>query len=88
LKEITRERKEWLERAYMMEAAALLAGLAELPFEPGHVLRKRFYNDYLTLYREIRSYLPTGHIKDIITEELDHAFQEIAATQDFPRQPE
>ena len=46
--------QEWLERAYMMEAAVLLSTLTELPFEAGRARRKRLHDEYLSSYREIK----------------------------------
>jgi ppGpp synthetase/RelA/SpoT-type nucleotidyltranferase len=85
----SRERlDEWLERAYMLEAAILLANLSDLPDEPGRARRKRLHNDYLSLYREIRRYLPNGATKNRVIEELDRAFREIETRLDLPREPE
>jgi ppGpp synthetase/RelA/SpoT-type nucleotidyltranferase len=65
----------WLERAYLMEAAILLANLSELSFEPGTIRRKRLYSDYLSLYHEIRKYFPNGPTKTHVIEELDRSFR-------------
>jgi hypothetical protein len=79
---------EWLERAYMLEAAILLANLSDLPDEPGGARRKRLHNDYLALYREIRKYLPNGATKARVIEALDRAFREVETQLDLPREPE
>jgi ppGpp synthetase/RelA/SpoT-type nucleotidyltranferase len=79
---------QWLERAYMLESAILLASLSDLPDEPGGARRKRLHNDYLSLYREIRKYLPNGATKNRIIEELDRAFRELETRLDLPREPE
>jgi len=79
---------EWFERAYLMEAAVLFANLTELPFEPGSARRARLYNDHLSLFREIRRYLPNGPIKTRVVEELDRVFREISGQLDLPRNPE
>ena len=80
--------KEWLERAYMMEAAVLLSTLTELPFEPGKARRKRLHDNYLSLYREIRRYLPNGAMKARIVQEVDRAFRDIETEFDLPREAE
>ncbi len=79
---------EWLERAYMLESAILLADLTSLPGEPGRDRRKRLHNDYLTLFREIRKYLPNGPTKTHIIEILDRAFREIEIALDLAQEPE
>lgn len=79
---------QWLERAYLMEAAILLANLAELPFEPGTTRRKRLHNDHLSLYREIRKYFPNGPTKTHVIEELNRAFREMETLLDLPRESE
>ena len=78
----------WLEHAYVMEAAILLANLTELPFEPGSARRKQLHNNNLSLFREIRRYLPNGSTKTHVIEELDSAFREIETLLDLPREPE
>jgi len=79
---------KWFERAYLMEAAILLANLTELPFEPGTMRRKRLHNEHLSLYREIRKYFPNGSTKTHVIEELDRAFREMEILLDLPRESE
>ena len=79
---------EWFERAYVMEAAVLFANLTELPFEPGSARRARLYNDHLSLFREIRRYLPNGPVKTRVVEELERVLREISGQLDLARNPE
>ena len=79
---------QWLERACVMEAAVLMATLTELPYEPGRASRKRHHDDYLSLYREIRKYLPNGPTKTRVVEELERAFREVETQLDLTREPE
>ncbi len=79
---------ERLERAYVMEAAVLMATLTELPYEPGQARRKRQHDEYLSLYREIRKYLPNGPTKTRVVEELESAFREVETQLDLTREPE
>jgi ppGpp synthetase/RelA/SpoT-type nucleotidyltranferase len=79
---------EWVERAYIMETAIVLAKMTELPLAPGAGMRKRFYNDYLDIYRHIRNNMPYGPVKDRIVTEFDRAFRDIETKMDLPRQPE
>lgn len=79
---------DWLERAYVMEAAILVANLTELPFEPGKARRSKLHEGYLALFREIRHYLPNGPAKTQIVTELDRVFREKEMQLDLPRKPE
>jgi ppGpp synthetase/RelA/SpoT-type nucleotidyltranferase len=79
---------EWLERAYLMEAAVLQANLLELPFEPGTMRRKGLHDSYLSLYREIRKYFPNTPTKAHVVEELEHTFMEMETLLDLPRESE
>jgi ppGpp synthetase/RelA/SpoT-type nucleotidyltranferase len=79
---------EWLERAFVIEAAVLMAILTELPHEPSRAHRKHHHDDYLSLYREIRKYLPNGPTKTRVVEELERAFREVETQLDLTREPE
>ncbi len=79
---------EWLERAFVIEAAVLMAILTELPDEPSQAQRKRHHDEYLSLYREIRKYLPNGPTKTQVVEELERAFREVETQLDLTREPE
>jgi ppGpp synthetase/RelA/SpoT-type nucleotidyltranferase len=64
-----------LERAYIVEAAVLLASLAELPSEPGRNRRIRALREYRELFREIRNYLPNRPTKARVVEEIARALR-------------
>ncbi|MFQ6043478.1 MAG: hypothetical protein ACE5PV_21700, partial [Candidatus Poribacteria bacterium] len=71
--------EDWLERAYVLEAAILLAELTELPDEPSRARKKRLYKEYFKVYGEIRRRLPNGPVKNKVIEQLDRDFREMAA---------
>ena len=68
---------ESLERAYIVEAAVLLASLAELPHEPGRNRRIRLLREYRELFREICRYLPNRPTKQRVIEDLARALREV-----------
>ena len=64
------------------------ATLTELPYEPGRTRRKRQHDDYLSLYREIRKYLPNGPTKTRVVEEFERAFREVEILLGLTRESE
>ena len=67
--------EDWLERAYVVEAAILAANLNELRSAPGRRQRVRLYHEYRALFHEIRNYLPNGAVKKDVIEKLERAFR-------------
>lgn len=72
-----KELDDSLERAYIVEAAVLLASLAELTSERGRKRQIRLLNEYRILFREIQNFLPNRPIKARVVEELSRALRSV-----------
>lgn len=73
---------DWLQRAFVLEAAILLGQLEELPDEPNHQRAEEQFRNAYEEFEIITSNLPPSPIKVKIIEETTKVFQETAESLD------